>query len=865
MRASSSGSGRFSEIRSKESSMFARFSRSLGAEDSLPGASPSSLKPVSQSLKLPRASELSGKAWGSLEDGSVNEDQPPLQPVSSSSFLAVALASSASFAARRGSAMIDRTSTRGAMLAQRLTSSRGSLVGGPFYVKPQRSSISVRGQKIDLRPPSKLALCCNSFLQAPPVQVVMTALTILVLYCGDMFASVTLVSWDAVPAGLLLVCMIVFLAEWIVNIISSDCQTPRYRWSLFFYLDFVAMLSIGLDILLIEAEDLTEDGPAARAARAARVGTRAGRSMRLMRLLRFIRLVRVTRMVKALLSTRDHLRSRGRQDPDEEEDDGDLPQTTRADSIGVQIGARTTKKVVIMTLCLLTVLPFLESDDSASLCNQELLESLKSYVGSLSVGRNCTLLQKETAQLFGPGTSLQGLSRQPDQGLTINGIICAVLDGCLLFGDPTLMGSPPMLSRLLERRRGPELQVIPCEASMPSIMDGGEKDYLLYDMRAERVDDANFSMGFTSVVIVILLGAAILLTSDAETLAGQLISPISALLTDMQHTSKLELDLVSDINDWHRSDIYEIQKLQGAFHNLFCAVSSFSKFTPLEVVRHFLSLGAEAKLGVEERNVSIFFSDIAGFTTICEGTAPRDVLALLSEYFEQMVSIICEEGGTMLEFIGDAILAIWNAPSVVPDHAVRAVTSAIRMNEALEDMRRDWGEQGKPDIRIRVGVHSADVYVGNLGSRMRMKYGVLGDGVNLASRLEELNKRYVTTIMISEDVLLQPGVRHAFAIRQLDLVVVKGRSRPTAVYEVMDAIVTASDLTIQVQTEAEKAFKAYRNREFDEALRRLLALRQLKGGVDRAGDVLLERCRRFLAEPPPPGWDGSEVLTQKTF
>merc|ERR1711972_1279349 len=109
----------------------------------------------------------------------------------------------------------------------------------------------------------------------------------------------------------------------------------------------------------------------------------------------------------------------------------------------------------------------------------------------------------------------------------------------------------------------------------------------------------------------------------------------------------------------------------------------------------------------------------------------------------------------MLEFIGDAVLAIWNAPNSVPDHGNHAVTAALRMHLALEDLRKTWSCQGKPDIRIRVGLHSADVFVGNLGSQMRMKYGVLGDGVNLASRLEELNKRYSTEILISEDALIQ--------------------------------------------------------------------------------------------------------------
>jgi len=438
--------------------------------------------------------------------------------------------------------------------------------------------------------------------------------------------------------------------------------------------------------------------------------------------------------------------------------------------------------------------------------------------------------------------------------------------------DANLMGTPSddrSLRYLVARRRGTEIQAIPCEAQFVDT-DGNDQDdrsptYFLYDMRSEMVEEALLSMGLTTVIIVALLGFSMIFSSDAEGIANQLVVPIRQLMHDMSYTAKLELEKVTPIDAVIPSEVFEVRSLQTAFHNLNQAVRSFSKFTPLEVVRHFLRLGAVAQLGVAERNVSIFFSDIAGWTTICEGTQPVEVLALLSEYFEKMVSIIIEEQGTMLEFIGDAILAIWNAPNDVPDHAVRSITSALRMNQVLEDMRKAWTSQGKPEIKIRVGLHSAQVFVGNLGSNMRMKYGVLGDGVNLASRLEELNKRYMTEALISEDVLKEPGVSDTFLVRPLDVVVVKGRVEPTRLYEVLGFRADADENVRQISTVSAQAMRAYLNRDFKQATQCLQLVEQLKGGDDPAGKVLSDRCREFLKHAPPPNWDGSEVLKEKTF
>jgi class 3 adenylate cyclase len=720
-----------------------------------------------------------------------------------------------------------------------------------------------------------LSRVCHRLLLNYFYQGVMLTLTIAILYMGDLFEATMDVQANKFYIGILYFCLAAFGSELVANVISSPIQTPRYVRSLFFYLDIIALLSIGFDLFITYANDLTANGVIARAARAARIGTRAGRSVRLMRMVRFVRLVRIMRVIKALIHFKENKLRKG----DNVDNDvirladgttlgmTDEDVATRADSIGAQIGAQTTKKVVIMVLLLLILIPILERDQQPHICSAEVIIALEVSYESPEVERNCTVFKEEVNVWFQPGSKFLIESLGQDSGLTRNGLVYAVIDRCVVFQDVSKVGASdlPDMDKLYNQRRSTEIQPVPCEANwFDADPDDRSATYFLYDSREENIEDASFNMGFTTLIIAILLGFSMIFSSDAEVISNQLVVPIRQLMKDMFYCANLELDEVTPIADQINSQVFEVRMLQGAFRHLYGAVGSFSKFTPLEVVRHFLRLGTEAQLGVTRRNISIFFSDIAGFTTICEGTQPVEVLALLSDYFECMVSVIVEQKGTMLEFIGDAILAIWNAPTDVPDHAVRAVTSALKMNQVLEGLRDDWIGQGKPEIRIRIGLHSADVYVGNLGSKMRMKYGVLGDGVNLASRLEELNKRYCTDILVSEDVLTQEGVRESFLIRPLDFVVVKGRSAPTRIYEVLDfQTVETPQLIRNIADMTNRAFEAYLDRKFDEAIQLFQEVCALKGGEDRATEVILDRCVRFLDDPPPATWDGADVLKSK--
>jgi len=271
------------------------------------------------------------------------------------------------------------------------------------------------------------------------------------------------------------------------------------------------------------------------------------------------------------------------------------------------------------------------------------------------------------------------------------------------------------------------------------------------------------------------------------------------------------------------------------------------------------------------KNVTIFFSDIAGFTTICEKMEPQNLLVLLSEYFDAMQQIIGahESRGTLLEFIGDALLVVWNAPQDVPLHASICVEQSIKMHEYLHQAEQSWTERGYPLVKIRIGINTCKVFVGNLGSPVRMKYGVLGDGVNLASRLEELNKRYNTKILMSDATFKVGRVQELFTLRQLDQVAVKGKQEGTKIYECLGRRDDTTDDEKLLVRKMSQSFHLYYERKFAEAEISFQSVQrwfhEIRGYEDAAAKLLSERCARYVENVPGEEWNGTEVLLQKHF
>jgi class 3 adenylate cyclase/ABC-type nitrate/sulfonate/bicarbonate transport system substrate-binding protein len=249
------------------------------------------------------------------------------------------------------------------------------------------------------------------------------------------------------------------------------------------------------------------------------------------------------------------------------------------------------------------------------------------------------------------------------------------------------------------------------------------------------------------------------------------------------------------------SNIKEIKELQAAVSLFETSLRSFSSFVPLDVVRKLIKTGTPLTLGVEPRFMTVLFADLQDFSTLAEQMAPNDLLAQLSVYFETVSHAIAEESGTVDKFIGDGIMAFWGAPAHRDDHVLRACCGALRAARRMCQLNTEWSAQSRPPLHLRIGLHCADVLVGNVGSSERLSYTVMGDGVNVAARLEGINKRFGTTICISDKVVEAAG--SAIVARPIRKIQVKGRKHEFMIYELL-AIRASDDPELRVRDRDER-------------------------------------------------------------
>lgn len=280
---------------------------------------------------------------------------------------------------------------------------------------------------------------------------------------------------------------------------------------------------------------------------------------------------------------------------------------------------------------------------------------------------------------------------------------------------------------------------------------------------------------------------------------------------------------------------------------------AFSNYVSADLVAQIMKNPDSLKLGGEKREISILFSDIRGFTSMSEKLSPEDLVQLLNEYLNPMTMIVLEEKGTLDKYIGDAVMAIYNAPLDVVEHADHACRSALKMMARLSELNRSFAERGINSIDIGIGVNTGDAVVGNMGAAMRFDYTAIGDNVNLASRLEGLNKMYGTHIIVSESTKMQASDDLPF--REIDLVAVKGKRQPVPIYELMVCDDSA------LRGEFGDALRLYRNGEFAKALPVFDKLHIQKN--DQVSSIYVARCKEFISEPPTAGWDGVFVAKSK--
>src|SRR5581483_9939073 len=266
------------------------------------------------------------------------------------------------------------------------------------------------------------------------------------------------------------------------------------------------------------------------------------------------------------------------------------------------------------------------------------------------------------------------------------------------------------------------------------------------------------------------------------------------------------------------------------------AVRAMGRYVPLELVRQLFRTDQEPEPGGQLRDVTVMFTDIEGFTTLVEKQPPDQVAAWLGQYFEVMTKAVHEASGTVDKFIGDAVMALWNAPvddDAHVEHACRAALSCIKATQALFASKQ-W--EGRPPLVTRFGLHVTRAMVGNFGSPERLSYTAIGDGVNLASRLEGLNKEYGTTLVVSDAVVQRE--KDKFVFRKLDRVAVKGKAEAIFVYELLGEAGTVKSAGAE---RYEEALAAYFRRDFDRAAQ------MLEGAQDGPCRVLHARCAALQA------------------
>ena len=287
---------------------------------------------------------------------------------------------------------------------------------------------------------------------------------------------------------------------------------------------------------------------------------------------------------------------------------------------------------------------------------------------------------------------------------------------------------------------------------------------------------------------------------------------------------------------------------------------AFSTYLAPSVVNNLLDSPEKLVLGGEKRVITAFFSDVQGFTSISETLLPEELVELLNEFLTEMTDIILRHEGTVDKFEGDAIIAFFGAPNELENQAEVACMACIDMQKRLAELRQKWQGQGRADLYMRIGLCTGPAVVGNMGSRSRMDYTMMGDTVNTAARLEGVNKVYGTYTMISESTYTAAG--GWIRARELDAINVVGKKEPVKIYELIGY---PSDVDEHMQKAAEiysRGLSAYRSRQWDKAAAYFSKAMKFRP-EDRPSRIMVERCRRYKADPPDETWNGAFTMTTK--
>ena len=364
-----------------------------------------------------------------------------------------------------------------------------------------------------------------------------------------------------------------------------------------------------------------------------------------------------------------------------------------------------------------------------------------------------------------------------------------------------------------------------------------EDDYMYLIKQNNRI------IWITSILLMVFAVIAGLL------FARRISEPLSLLEAEMELVKKFEMNSDQEIHSF----LEEVDNMALSFHGMKQGLRSFQKYVPDDLVRELISMGKEAVHGGERKKIAIYFSDLVGFTSISEQLSPEELVELLDEYFETCSQKILDHKGTIDKYIGDSIMAFWGAPSPLLNHSLHACEAALSVKESLLLLDEKWTQEGKPALKQRIGIHTGDAIVGNFGSQKRMNYTALGDSVNLASRMEGLNKFYNTEILISETVYEE--VKESMITRKTDIVAVKGKHESTAIYELICKKENATPIILKWIELFHQGFALYLKRDWEKASRIFKKVIKLKK-EDTVSRIFIDRCEIFIKNPPTTDWTG---------
>ncbi len=290
--------------------------------------------------------------------------------------------------------------------------------------------------------------------------------------------------------------------------------------------------------------------------------------------------------------------------------------------------------------------------------------------------------------------------------------------------------------------------------------------------------------------------------------------------------------------------------------------NAFSTYLAPAVVKQLMDNPDTLVLGGEKRKITAFFSDVQSFTSISESLEPDELVALLNEFLTQMTDIILAYNGTVDKFEGDAIIAFFGAPGELINQEETACKVSLKMQQRLSELRHKWKKEGKPELHMRIGMDTGTAVVGNMGSENRMDYTMMGDTVNIAARLEGVNKVYGCYSLVSKETFIPAASLGSIFGRELDSVVLMGKKEPVDIYEIMGFTTDIGDDTKAMVNYYKEALTAYRNQDWEKAIT-LFKKAQTLVPDDQPTLTMLKRCREYMVSPPPADWNGAFEMTSK--